>query len=304
MPNQKLKILLMTPWLEYFLGGEIHIYTMAKELIRLGHDVDMFTYLKGPMWKVIKDSGIGLLGDDPKDKYDITIMNGNPCIAKAPKSAYKMMICNGIVPPQEYPANGIDRYIAVSEEVSNTLEMKAHKNIIIRNGIDCDRYLSVNPANKKLENVLIISNKQDPQSTIFQLIADACRDLGLKLSVLGLKFGTAQWDVVDFVNQNDLIISLGRGALEAMACERNVVICDYQGIDGWIDDESYLETRKNNFSGRRYRNLISKDSIIKEFKKYNREQGIRNRTIVLDWHNIKKTTKNILQLYEYRGLNI
>jgi len=301
---KKLKILLMTPWMEYFLGAETHIYSIAKELLRMGHEVDMYTYLKGAIWKIIENSGINLLEDDPKDKYDIVIANGNPCVAKMPKSAYKIMICNGIIPPQEYPIHGIDRYIAVSEEVSKELETKGYKNIIIRNGIDCDRYLSVNPPNKKLKNVLIISNKQNPQSAIFQIIAEVCRDMGIKLSALGLKIGTSQWEVVDFINQNDLVISLGRGILEGMACERNVIVCDYQGIDGFIDNKSYLEIRKNNFSGRRYKRLISKNVVMNEFKKYDTNQGIKNRNIILQHHNIQKTVQNILQLYENRGLNM
>ena len=302
--NKKLKILLLTPWVEYFLGAETHFYTIAKKLIELGHSVDLYTYLKGPMWKTLEGSGINLLEEDPKNKYDITIMNGNPCLSKAPKSSFKIMICNGVVPSQEYPVVGADKYIAISEEVSDRLKQMGVESTIIRNGIDCDRYDSFNPINKKLKNVLILSNKQNPQGYIFQTIAEACRDRGIKLSVLGLQFGTSQWEVSDFINQNDLVISLGRGILESMACGRNALVCDYQGLDGMIDDKNYLEIRKTNFSGRRYRLPITKENIIEEFKKYEISQGIKNRTTILLYHQARKTVKNILDLYNFQDLNI
>ncbi|MFW6174072.1 MAG: hypothetical protein ACOC5T_10035, partial [Elusimicrobiota bacterium] len=234
----------------------------------------------------------------------IAIINNNASIPNAPKSAYKIFISNGIVPSQEYPVPGGDRYVSVSEEVKSALGKKGYDSTIIRNGIDCERFNSTKPIHKKLKNVLVISNKQSAQKSIFQIINEACKELNLKITVLGLNFGTAQWNVEEFINQNDLVISLGRGALEGMACKRNVLICDYQGIDGMINNKSYLEIRKNNFSGRRYRGSISKDIIIKELKKYNYKQGERNRKLILQHHNINNTVQNYLDLYKYRELNI
>jgi hypothetical protein len=299
-----MKILLMTPWMEYFLGAETHFYTLAKELISKGHEVSIFTYLKGPMWKTLRNSGIICLEENPKDEYDLVIMNGNPCVGNAPESAFKIMIINGIVPSEEYPTGGIDRYVAVSEEVSEVLFGKRHKGTLVRNGIDCERFIMMKPAHKRLKNILMVSNKQFPQNPIFKVINEACREMKLNLSVLGLQFGTAQWDVAEFINQNDLVISLGRGVLEAMACERNVLICDYQGLEGMINSKNYFEIRKNNFSGRRFRLPISQEAIVKELKKYDFNQGKKNRKFILDNHDIKKTAENLLQLYKYRDLNI
>lgn len=294
----------MTPWMEYFAGAEIHLYAIAKELLWRGHEVSVFTYYKGPMWKILKGSGAILLEEEPGDKYDLVIMNGNACIGNIPEFAYIIMVTNGIVPSVEYPSPRADRYVGVSEEIKDTLWRKGYNSIIIRNGINCERLSSTKPIHKKLKNVLMISNKQSAQEPIFGMISEACRELNLRLTVLGLNFGTAQWIVEEFINQNDLVISLGRGILEAMACERNALVCDYQGIDGTIDNKSYFEIRKNNFSGRTHRIPVSKQKIIEEFKKYNPNQGKKNRKLILDNHDIKKTVQNYLDLYKYRGLNV
>ena len=296
--QNKLRILLLTPWTEFFLGAETHTYTLARELIRLGHDVSIFCFLKGVMWEKMKNTGATLLEDIVEDKYDLAIMNGNPCMPKAPKSAMKIFISNGVIPPQEQPVPGADKYVAISEEVSNNLETRGYSSVIIRNGIDCERFKSTRPVNKKLKNVLLISNKQTPVSPEFKKINEACKKLKLNLTVLSTNFGTSQWNVEEFINLNDLVISLGRGVYEAMACQKNALVLDYQGNDGMITNKSYFEIRKNNCSGRRYRGSISVNTLIDEFKKYDPEQGKMNRQLILKDHDIKKTVQQFLKLYD------
>ena len=303
--NKKpLRILFCTPWMEFMLGAEVHFYTIAMELIARGHSVSMYTYLKGPMWNILKNSGINLLEQDPKDEYDITILNGNACIGKAPRSSFKIMISNGIVPSQEYPVLGADRYVTVSEEIHDLCKVLGHDTKIIRNGIDCDRFHSIVPINKKLKNVLLLSNKQAPQTGVFKRIYDACKSHGLNLSTLGLQFGTAQWSVEKFINQNDLVITIGRGVLEAMACERNVLVLDYHGSDGLIDHKNYYEIRKNNCSGRRYHAPISQELIEEAFDKYDYKQGKKNREVIVKNNNIRDIVQNYLDMYKYRNMNI
>ena len=148
--KNKLKILLMSPWFEYFLGSETHFYTIAKELKNLGHDVSIFCYLKKNMWEFMRTLDVELLGDEIPDKFDLAIVNGNNCLLRAPKSAFKIFISNGVVPSVEYPIPGANRYVAISEEVQGNLKKYAYDSVIIRNGIDCERFKPVKKINKKL----------------------------------------------------------------------------------------------------------------------------------------------------------
>ena len=170
MKNKKPKILLLTPWLQFSLGAETHFYTIAKELIQRGYDTSIYTFLKGKMWARMGESGVKLLDEEIDDDYDLCIMNGNPCISKAPKKSYKIMVVNGILPSAEYPVPGIDRYVAVSEEIQRTIRSLGYDSIIIRNGIDCERFKPTKPINKKLKNVLLLSNKIHPQTQEFLII--------------------------------------------------------------------------------------------------------------------------------------
>jgi len=309
MNNNNLKILLMLGWSEYFLGCETHTYSMTKELIKLGHEVHIFTYLKGKMWERMKETGAILLEDKIENEYDLAIINNNGCLIKAPKSAYKIFISNGVIPTNEHPVPGADRYVAVSEETHvNLLNKGYYDSIVVRNGIDCERFSSIKPINKKLKNVLLLSNKQSPYTNEFLVIDEACRKMNINLMVCGLQFGTSVWETEEFINKADLVISLGRGVYESMACERNVIIADYNGMDGFVDKNTYIESRKNNCSGRRFGNQITIDSITKELKKYNIKQGKKNRNLILQNNDIKKIIENYLSLNYFgkvrKNLNI
>lgn len=292
--NKKTKILLMLGWSEYFLGCETHTYAMAKEMINQGHEVHIFTYLKGEMWKKMRETGAKLLKDDIKDEYDVAIINNNGCMPLAPKSAYKIFVSNGVIPTAEHPIDGADKYISISEEVKNNLSDLGYESIIIRNGVDCERFSPQKQINKKLKNVLFLSNKQNPHSKDFLEIEKACKKMKLRLMACGLQFGTSVWETEEFINLADVVISLGRGIYESMACERNVIVADYQGMDGFLDENTYLEARKHNCSGRRFNHEITTDNVIKELKKYNIEQGSKNRNLILDYQNIKNTINNYL----------
>lgn len=286
----------MLGWSEYFLGCETHTYAMAKEMISKGYEVHIFTYLKKEMWNKMKETGAKLLDDDIKDEYDVVIINNNGCMPLAPKSAYKIFVSNGVIPANEYPVEGADRYISVSEEVKNNLNTLGYDSILIRNGVDCERFKSTRPINKKLKNVLILSNKQSPYDKEFQAVDEACRRMKLHLIACGLKFGTPMWETEEFINMADLVISLGRGTYEGMACGRNVIVGDYQGLDGFLDEKTYLESRKHNCSGRRFIYEFTLDNIIGEFKKYNINQGEKNRKLALENHDIKNIVKSYLNI--------
>ena len=88
-----------------------------------------------------------------------------------------------------------------------------------------------------------------------------------------------------------------------MACERNVIIADYQEMDGLVDNRIYHEARKHNCSGRRFNHDVTPESIAKIFKKYDYKQGKRNRLLILKDNNIEKTVGNYLDLYKFRNLN-
>ena len=130
--------------------------------------------------------------------------------------------------------------------------------------------------------------------------------MGLSLNVVGLGFGItlSQEQLVDVINSNDLVITLGRGLQESLACGRPVLISDYSTSDGLHSSGHNSCGHKCNFSGRWNKYPITKDHIKEELSKYNQLVKMHdnvdnfmkeNRLIAND---IKDYAENIIKLSE------
>lgn len=119
--------------------------------------------------------------------------------------------------------------------------------------------------------------------------------MGIKFRHLGYT-SHPKFNVEDYINESDIVVSLGRGVLEAMACQRPVIVYDRRRGDGYINESTYRRSRMNNFSGRAYC-LECRTKIIKgEIEKYNPDDGVMNRNLVLRHHNHIKAVDDIMEI--------
>lgn len=297
--KRPLKILLMTAWLENFLGSELFLFSIAEEFKSRGYNIEIYTYLKGTMSDAFKIINVPLV-DKIEDKYDMAIISHNCCLIQSPKSAYKIFISHGPFVDVEQPILGADKYISISEEVYQNLYSKGFHSSVLHNPVNLEKYKSQRPINENLENVLLLSNKLTPIDSEFKVINEVCKQLELRLTPIGLGFGTAQWETEEWINNSDLVISMGRGIYESMACGRNCIVAGYGNLVGFIDKKTYPEFLKTNCSGRGSQELITVDGLIRELKKYNPEQGKINRELAEKNHDVKKFVDKLLNFYFYR----
>ena len=174
-------------------------------------------------------------------------------------SAKKVFISHGVI-PEESPTTGADRYISISEEVRDY-----HKKTT---GIDSDvvyQPIFIRPpkmGNDELQNILII--RQNP------IEEDPFAFLSQKYNV---KISDIEKPIEDQIDWADLCITLGRGALESMAQGKPVIVADkrfYMGAfgDGYVTWENLTQIARCNFSGRRYRNPVTRKWLEQEIAKY------------------------------------
>lgn len=263
----------------YIIGGQTGSETwtasLANELKKLGHDVSFF----------IPGSYI------PKE-IDLAIINHNTCLSELKDlSCKKIFTSHGVIPDLEQPIYGADVYVSVSEEVQQNLKDKGFNSIVIRNGINLDKFRSVTPVNEKLNSVLFSSNYQSNARLKVKL---ACQQLGIRFRDIGGVYRTK--DVVGAINNADLVVGLGRTAYEAMACERNVLVYDYNGGDGLATPETLLEYRKNNCSGRRYKHDYTVEDIKTLLQQYDPSLGKKLRDYINNNNNMATVAEMYLTL--------
>jgi hypothetical protein len=301
-----MKILLVTHHLEDYAGTETYVYTVTQALIAQGHQVTIYTPLIGEMAKKISALGV-FVSDDinlVRDycKYDIIHCQHNTTAIIAryyfPDTPMVLMV-HGVLPFLEQPPAielGVHKYIAVSEEVTNHLKSRynIHNIELLHNGIDIKRFKALKKINKVLKNVLVMSNHYTDE--VKNNVESACKSLGLNIKHIG--YPNMVWNTESFINEADLVITLARGALESMSCERAVLIYDIHGGDGMITPDLFHESIKCNLSGRRFAIKYDVEQLIEEMKKYDPEMGEINREIVVQNFSIERHVEKLVEIYK------
>jgi len=275
-------------------GSATYTFALALELKNKGHDVDVFTFIRGVIADKLENKGVNIVDKVEEiidKKYSCIIAQHNilALLARGAKPDTPMIfVSHGILPFLEQPPSvdaNIQRYIAVSEEVRDNLISRTYISrqnvIIVRNFVDTNRFFPKKEILDKPRTLLFLSNRYSLK--VYKNIREACSRAGLKLLCIGKS--KRVFNVENYINKADIVISLGRGALEAMSCGRAVIVYDYQGGDGMITRENINEIRKNNFSGRRFKRDYTINELVKEIQKYNKSMGEINRSIILENHN-------------------
>jgi hypothetical protein len=113
------------------------------------------------------------------------------------------------------------------------------------------------------------------------------------------KFVNPVWDVEKHINQADMVVSLGRGAYEAMACGRPVLVVDQRRSrplkgDGIILPENIDELLRYNCRGQARLNTDVEAMVDEAIEAYSPGLGAWCRHFALTNLNIEYQVQNIL----------
>jgi hypothetical protein len=181
---------------------------------------------------------------------------------------------HGLLPHIEEPPPNIPfvEYFAINERVRDFIiaaGAPADKITIIRNMVDRTEFYSRSPIRDRQPRVLFISNHKKWKN--YGRLFRACRALDYPFKAIGSPYGRSR-HVAEEINNADLIVSWGRGILEAMACGRCVMSYDKLRGDGYLDHDGYLFSRQHNFgmpkTGEGCLYDFTEEMIIRELKRY------------------------------------
>lgn len=286
-------------------GSSTYTFTLASEFKKKGHKVDVFSPFPGTMANELKKKDISVyeaLDEVPNKKYTSIIAQHNvlALMIRSIKPAVPMLfISHSTIEFLEQPPSidiNIQKYVAISEAVKNNLVLNhgipTEDIEIIRNFVDVNRFSPQSEINEKPKAVLFLSNRYT--SKVYEIIEGACRKLRLKLIFIGKTKPVLKTE--DYINEADIVISLGRGILEAMSCGRAAIVYDYQGGDGVITPNTILEIRKWHFSGKRFKKNYDVSGLVKEIQKYEQSMGKINRELILKDYNASLLSDKIINI--------
>ena len=254
-------------------GTETQTYALAVELKRLGHEVCCYSPVLG-----MTAERLGAAGIQVRDKLQFidkpSVIHGQHAEAVRAAQFFHvpwLFVCHGPEHELERPPAGANAYVAVSPEVARMVPDAS----IIANSIDLERFAFC-PTHTKPKKVLRLSHHTD---------------------------GVPVWDVERLISGADIVVTIGRGVLEAAAMGKCVVVSDRGRMDGLLTADNFTELASCNFSGRRYGFPETPESLALQIAMYEAAnlQAIRER--VCAGHDVKAAALRYVALYEQAVAN-
>lgn len=278
---KKLNILITNQSLDSIGGTETYIYALVNELKKRGHNVVCFSFKLGVVAKKLPCKVLDNL-QGIKDDFDVIhAHHHNPTIyAHKYIKAPIIFIKHGLVPKaEEIPSVPIKKLFVTSNAIKDWVLSKRYypQPEILYNGVDVFRF---RPLPLKEEYELLVLDNYGTK---------------LNLNYKSIKYvgGSKQeWNVEETINRASVVLTTGRGALEAMACNKPTIVYGRYGCDGLVTSDNYFELRKNNFSGRRYGNK----NLRVEIEKAKKEKP-KMREFIIKYHNITDMVSRLEKAY-------
>lgn len=125
---------------------------------------------------------------------------------------------------------------------------------------------------KELYNIeIVIVGDGDNYSQVKQM-ADEIDSSKNIIKLLGKRT-----DIAEIINLADVVVSVGRTALEAMAVEKPVILAGGEGYMGLLSPENYDLAQNTNFTGRNINSLKTENELINELINLFKNRSIKDR---------------------------
>lgn len=140
--------------------------------------------------------------------------------------------------------------------------------------------------------------------TAFEEIKALTKEANEKCQNEVIKLAGKRTDIYKFDSMASLFVGVSRATLEAMSCEKLVVVAGSEGFLGYLDDDNLDEAIKNNFTCRGL-GLSDEDMLFnsildgyKHFVEQDVAQMAKNRDLVANNYSIKKMVDDAEKAYE------
>jgi len=275
-------------------GTEKWTYYTARELSRIGHDVEVFTFRDGLAGTALKEF-CKVTTETPTGDYDVIYSNHNTCLSQVQALGPPVIhTCHGPSNRLEVPVLGAWRYVGVSEEVVEGAMDHGIPMRLITNGVDLEEFC---PQETPSGPPRVLSMCKSVATS--WMLQDACAELGWPYD--WVHYTTKpRWEIATLMKEADIIVGCGRTAIEGLACGKEVLVFDGRTdepmADGWVTEENVELLRRKNFSCRTNEYWWNVPSLTRTLQQY--EPGNWSRAWAKENADISLKAQEYMKLYE------
>lgn len=209
--------------------------------------------------------------------------------------------CHGFLPWEEAPIHfpRLRHYVVVSEV--------GHERLVMRHGIpesrvtclpnffDENRFQARTlPLPAKPKRALLLSNAFDAEAAP---VREACLRYGITLDVVGMTAGSVHSKPEVLLPTYELVFSLGRGAIEAMACGAAVICLAEEGTGPLVTSANFDALRAVNFGIRAVNGPLTADVIARQIELYDPVQAAAISARIRAEATLSATVSRLIDLY-------
>jgi hypothetical protein len=286
-----------------FGGTETYNLTVANALVRLGHDVAIYSPNRGAMAELAREQGVPVVGlDQLPSACDLLVCSDAATCHELTgryRDAPTVFVAHSAdvlinAPPQL--ADRCQAVVVLNDRVRRAVTAMAWHAPITRlsQPIDLRRFSGLGACRNAPERALVTSNYLTGPRAV--LVEGACRAAGLEVMWIGNQIRPTAYPEFE-IARADIVIGLGRSVLEGMAAGRAAYVFGVIGGDGWVTSANYAAMEADGFAGSADRELVLEaGEIERSLREWRAEMGEVNRDLVSAHHSARDHTLALLEL--------
>lgn len=283
-------------------GTEVHLVTIGAELVRLGHEVVIYSPELGPFADHAQERGLEVvdeLRELPADCDVVLAQDGlvfYDLAERYPRALSVFRICGETFDFQSPPQveGVVDLVVALSERYARLARACAVQVPLarLRIPVDIHRLSPVGTIRARPRRAVILGNYPDR----IQVVREAWERRGIEVSQVGAS--QQRFDIAAALESADIVVGKSRAAVDAMACGRAVYVYDTFGGDGWVTPDTYGVLEADHFAGQATDRVIGAEEMARDLADYDPRMGTANRDLVVQHHSARDHVIELLSALE------
>jgi hypothetical protein len=298
------KILMTNNALHTRGGSETYLDVTSSELRRLGHEVSFFSPLCGDAATRLRSAGFDVFEavEDLPRAFDV--IHGQHANAvglvrtRLPRVPLVFATHSWLIAPLEDPVAelGAAAYVAFNELTRRRLV--AHVATAGAEVVRLTQPVEVSfaggarvPIGSVARRAVAVSRRM---KVLPERLATACATQGIEFEWVGGPSHDSP-DARQEMRAADIVVAMGRTALEAMVMGRAVLVLDDSTIGGWVDDASYAALEADGFTG--LETDRGEEGLEALLDQYSPDLGAAARRLALRHHAAQHHAARLLDIY-------
>ncbi len=284
-------------------GTETYVHTIAEQLLRLGHQVRVYSTHLGDMAQLSRGVGVDVVSrpEDLEDPDDVVI-------AQDAATSYEMAgrwpgvpqlyVCHSILYDLQQPPllrGTVQTVVVMNDRVGNRLrQLDGELDLVrLRQPIDSEWLAPRGEPGAKPRRALLLGNYLDGPSR--ELLVDTWTEQGVECVQVGSATRPTLQPQAD-IAAADIVVGKGRAVLDAMSCGRPVYVYDAYGADGWVTAETYDAIEADGFGGQALAEMVDAQRLREDLATYDPVMGAINRRLILQHHDAREHANRLSEL--------